>query len=70
MVANITTAGNVTYLPFRFCTDVTPQCPVEHTIYGYYPSIGANAFFTIFFLVSPSRAHSPKKPYHLCTNTH
>ncbi|KAK5194707.1 hypothetical protein LTR72_006020 [Exophiala xenobiotica] len=52
MVANITTAGNVTYLPFRFCTDVTPQCPVEHTIYGYYPSIGANAFFTIFFLMA------------------
>ncbi|KAK5465199.1 hypothetical protein LTS15_001762 [Exophiala xenobiotica] len=52
MVANITTAVNVTYLPFRFCTDVTPQCPVEHTIYGYYPSIGANAFFTIFFLMA------------------
>lgn len=62
IVAIMTTAGNVTYLPFRFCTDVTPQCPVEHSIYGYYPSIGANAFFVAFFLVSlpvlsPSKSH-------------
>lgn len=32
-----------------FCTKVTPECPVEGTIYGYYPSLGANAFFCAFF---------------------
>ncbi|KIX95282.1 uncharacterized protein Z520_09199 [Fonsecaea multimorphosa CBS 102226] len=37
------------YLPLANCTEVTPRCPVEHSIYGYYPSIGANAFFVAFF---------------------
>ncbi|KAJ9646141.1 hypothetical protein H2204_000803 [Knufia peltigerae] len=46
------TSGNVTYLPFRYCYDVSPQCPVENTIYGYYPNIGANCFFAAFFFVS------------------
>ncbi|KAF2193908.1 sphingoid long-chain base transporter RSB1 [Zopfia rhizophila CBS 207.26] len=32
-----------------FCTKVTPDCPVEGTIYGYYPSLGGNAFFAAFF---------------------
>jgi len=32
-----------------FCTEVTPYCPVEGTIYGYYPSIGWNAAFAGFF---------------------
>ncbi|KAF1941692.1 RTA1-domain-containing protein [Clathrospora elynae] len=32
-----------------FCIEVGPECPVEGTIYGYYPSIGANAFFAAFF---------------------
>ena len=31
------------------CTDVSPLCPVEGTTYGYYPSMGANAFFAAFF---------------------
>ncbi|KAJ4376409.1 hypothetical protein N0V83_001692 [Neocucurbitaria cava] len=31
------------------CVDVGPGCPVEGTLYGYYPSIGANAFFAAFF---------------------
>jgi hypothetical protein len=31
------------------CVDVTPECPVEGTLYGYAPNIGANAFFTAFF---------------------
>jgi len=32
------------------CTEVyLPQCPVEYTIYGYYPSLAANAFFTAWF---------------------
>lgn len=28
-----------------FCESVTPDCPVEGTVYGYYPSLGWNAFF-------------------------
>jgi hypothetical protein len=31
------------------CTDVGPYCPVTDTIYGYYPSLGFNAFFVAFF---------------------
>jgi len=31
------------------CTEVGLLCPVEGTIYGYYPSISANGFFTGFF---------------------
>ncbi|KAF2744742.1 RTA1-domain-containing protein [Sporormia fimetaria CBS 119925] len=32
------------------CTEVSyPLCPVEETLYGYYPSIGANGFFAGFF---------------------
>ncbi|KAJ5104036.1 hypothetical protein N7532_004565 [Penicillium argentinense] len=32
-----------------FCTEITPQCPVELTTYGYYPNLGGNTFFTIYF---------------------
>ncbi|KAF2802692.1 sphingoid long-chain base transporter RSB1 [Mytilinidion resinicola] len=32
-----------------WCTKVGPECPVEGTIYGYYPSLGGNAFFAAFF---------------------
>lgn len=31
------------------CTDVSIYCPVDLTIYGYYPNLGANAFFLAFF---------------------
>ncbi|EXJ92864.1 hypothetical protein A1O3_01418 [Capronia epimyces CBS 606.96] len=31
------------------CLDVSPQCPVEASIYGYLPSLGANGFFCGFF---------------------
>lgn len=33
------------------CTSVSLECPVEETIYGYYPSLGANAFFCAYFAV-------------------
>jgi hypothetical protein len=33
----------------RDCTDISVNCPVEATIYGYYPGLGANAFFCAFF---------------------
>ncbi|KAG0647624.1 Efflux pump [Hyphodiscus hymeniophilus] len=31
------------------CTSVSLACPVEETVYGYYPSLGANAFFCAYF---------------------
>jgi hypothetical protein len=35
------------------CTQISlPDCPVEATIYGYYPSLSANSFFTVFFFVA------------------
>lgn len=34
-----------------YCTEITPVCPVEWSIYGYYPSLGANAFFTAWFAI-------------------
>lgn len=33
----------------EFCEDVGPLCPVEGSLYGYYPSIGANGFFAGYF---------------------
>ena len=35
-----------------YCTEVTPDCPVEGTIYGYYPTIGWNAAFAGFFTLT------------------
>ena len=35
--------------PYADCVNITPDCPVEQTIYGYYPNLGANAFFCAFF---------------------
>jgi hypothetical protein len=31
------------------CTQISSTCLVENTIYGYYPSLGFNAFFVAFF---------------------
>ncbi|KAI2730116.1 hypothetical protein CBS147332_1968 [Penicillium roqueforti] len=31
------------------CFEVSPQCPVELTTYGYYPNLGGNIFFTVVF---------------------
>ena len=31
------------------CTDIGPNCTVEGSIYGYYPSLEANAFFAALF---------------------
>jgi hypothetical protein len=33
------------------CTEVTPQCLVENTIYGYAPNLGLNAFFVAIFSI-------------------
>jgi len=31
------------------CQSISTQCPVENTIYGYYPSLPFNALFVAFF---------------------
>jgi RTA1 like protein len=31
------------------CTEVTPECPVELTTYGYYPGLSVNSFFVALF---------------------
>lgn len=31
------------------CTAIGPHCTIEGTLYGYYPSLPANAFFAGFF---------------------
>ena len=31
------------------CTSISIYCPVDQTTYGYYPSLGGNAFFAAFF---------------------
>jgi hypothetical protein len=33
----------------NLCTGLSPECPVELTVYGYRPNIGANAFFVASF---------------------
>ena len=35
--------------PYINCESISPECPVEATIYGYYPDLGANAFFCVIF---------------------
>ena len=34
------------------CTDISPLCPVDQTIYGYYPNLGANVFFLVVFSIT------------------
>lgn len=34
---------------YDLCKSVTPECPVSGTLYGYYPNLGANAFFAALF---------------------
>ncbi|KIW01540.1 uncharacterized protein PV09_07018 [Verruconis gallopava] len=34
---------------YSSCTQVSPSCPVSATTYGYYPNLGANAFFLALF---------------------
>lgn len=46
MSSNSTTNSNNN---FQNCTAISPECPVEGTVYSYYPSLGANAFFTAIF---------------------
>ena len=34
------------------CEEISPHCPVKASIYGYYPNLGANVFFLVFFLLA------------------
>lgn len=36
---------------FDECVEVTPECPVKGTIYGYTPNLGVNAFFCAYFAI-------------------
>jgi hypothetical protein len=33
------------------CTSITPACPLDQTIYGYYPSMPTDAFFLAIFAI-------------------
>lgn len=33
------------------CLSVGPDCPVQNSLYGYYPSLPGNAFFLAFFAI-------------------
>jgi len=33
----------------HYCTEITPDCPVSLTTYGYYPNLSANSFFIAVF---------------------
>ncbi len=45
MPANAT----ATALAREFCTEVTPECPVSSTLYGYTPNLSVNSFFVALF---------------------
>lgn len=34
---------------FRSCGDISPFCPVEATVLGYAPNLGASIFFSVAF---------------------
>lgn len=34
---------------YQTCKEVSALCPVEATTYGYYPNLGGNIFFAVFF---------------------
>ncbi|KAH8881107.1 hypothetical protein GQ53DRAFT_832638 [Thozetella sp. PMI_491] len=33
------------------CKEVSPDCPVEATVYGYVPNLGGNAFYAVVFAI-------------------
>ena len=39
----------VTSFSTENCTSISPLCTIQETTYGYYPSIGSNAFFCVLF---------------------
>ncbi|KAF1969976.1 RTA1-domain-containing protein [Bimuria novae-zelandiae CBS 107.79] len=49
MISILHTRASERPAPLKECTEIGPGCPVEATLYGYYPSLGWNAFFVGFF---------------------
>lgn len=45
MSSNSTNDANT----YQDCTAISPECPIEATVYSYYPNFGANVFFTAIF---------------------
>jgi hypothetical protein len=45
-------------MPSRKYIYCSSQCPLEATIYGYYPSLGANVFFDVFFALFAAASFS------------
>lgn len=44
------TEGKPRFRPsYKTCTQVTASCPVAATTYGYYPVLGGNLFYTVWF---------------------
>ncbi|KAI1462152.1 RTA1-domain-containing protein [Annulohypoxylon moriforme] len=41
--------GSPQRISYRLCTEVSPICPVEATVLGYYPNLGVNAFLAAAF---------------------
>ncbi|KAI2467176.1 RTA1-domain-containing protein [Annulohypoxylon bovei var. microspora] len=41
--------GSPQHISYRLCTEVSPVCPVEATVLGYYPNLGVNAFLAAAF---------------------
>lgn len=41
--------NDTTHHARHYCTEVTPDCPVSLTTYGYYPNLSANSFFLALF---------------------
>jgi hypothetical protein len=37
--------------PYNNCTEISPACPIEGTLYGYYPNKPANGAYAIIFVV-------------------
>jgi hypothetical protein len=35
----------------QYCTEITAECTVERTTYGYYPNLGGNIFLLILFAI-------------------
>lgn len=34
------------------CSAIGPGCEIGNTVYGYYPNLGANIFFCLFFFIA------------------
>lgn len=40
-------------MPYKNCLSVyLPECPVQKSVYGYYPSLAANTIFLVLFMLS------------------